>query len=65
MQGFSESRLPHFTTEDAEEILGTSDFLGLNFYSGGLVFPQEGDINWVSYYADKDTGSQGDANFYP
>jgi hypothetical protein len=56
--------LPHFTAADAAEVLGTSDFLGLNFYSGGMVFPQEGDINWVSYYADKDTGGHGDENFY-
>ena len=29
-QGFTESRLPEFTAEESQEILGSADFLGLN-----------------------------------
>lgn len=32
-QGFSRSRLPHFTPEEIEMIRGSADFLGLNYYS--------------------------------
>ena len=32
-QGFPESRLPSFTDEESAMILGSSDFLGMNFYT--------------------------------
>ena len=44
LQGFPESRLPHFTAEDSLEILGSWDFLGIDFYSSRLVYPEPGDI---------------------
>ena len=51
-QGFTESRLPHFTEEESLEILGSADFLGLNFYTTSLVYPTPPDqidpskMNW-------------------
>merc|ERR1712156_675625 len=35
LQGFPESRLPTFTAEESAEILGSHDFLGINFYTAG------------------------------
>ena len=53
-QGFEESRLPHFTEEDSAIILGSSDFLGINFYTAEVVYPEPSDISDVSFYADQD-----------
>ena len=36
-QGFPESRLPSFTEEDSAMILGSSDFLGMNFYTAQVT----------------------------
>jgi beta-glucosidase/6-phospho-beta-glucosidase/beta-galactosidase len=58
------SRLPHFTAEESAELLGSSDFLGINFYSSWVVYPEAGDINDVNYYADKDIGSYQDDTWY-
>ena len=38
-QGFSESRLPHFTEEESLEIQGSADFLGFNHYTSNLAYP--------------------------
>jgi hypothetical protein len=41
--------------------LGSTDFLGLNFYSSGLVYPADKDIkNDISYDADKGNGGARD-----
>ena len=37
-QGFPESRLPSFTEEESAMILGSSDFLGMNFYTAQVAF---------------------------
>ena len=37
-QGFPESRLPSFTDEESAMILGSSDFLGMNFYTAQVAF---------------------------
>ena len=37
-QGFEESRLPTFSVEDSAMILGSSDFLGMNFYTAQVTF---------------------------
>ena len=36
-QGFGQSRLPDFTPTQQEVVAGSSDFLGLNIYTGYLV----------------------------
>ena len=43
-QGFEESRLPAFSEEDSAMILGSSDFLGMNFYTAQVTF--EGGAFW-------------------
>ena len=63
-QGFKKSRLPKFTTDEKAEILGSSDFLGINFYTSRMVIPKLGDINMVSYYEDKDIFTEPDPNWY-
>jgi len=63
-QGFEESRLPHFSDEDSATILGSSDFLGINFYTSEVVYPQPSDITEVSFYADMDIGSYQDETWY-
>ncbi len=39
---------------------GTSDFFGLNFYSGGLVSPEAQSLFPPSYATDKDVREEGD-----
>ena len=56
-QGFVESRLPQFSDEDSAMILGSSDFLGMNFYTSAIVYPEIADINDVSFYSDQDVSS--------
>lgn len=63
-QGFPESRLPQFTEEDQQIILGSSDFLGMNFYTAQIVYPEMSDIEDVNYFADPDVGSYQEAAWY-
>jgi len=63
-QGFEESRLPSFTPEESEMIAGSSDFLGMNFYTANVVYPEESDIANVDYYADPDVASYKDDTWY-
>jgi len=63
-QGFEESRLPTFTPEEVEMVAGSSDFIGLNFYTCELVYPEEGDINIVSYDEDDDLVNYQDPAWY-
>jgi len=64
-QGFEVSRLPQFTEEESEMLAGAFDFIGMNFYTSDIVFPQEcddGDCSpdnptACSYYCDQDIGS--------
>ena len=51
------SRLPQFSEEDSKMLAGSYDFIGMNFYTSDLVWPQESDINDVSYWSDQDIGS--------
>ena len=63
-QGFPESRLPSFTDEESAMILGSSDFLGMNFYTAQvdlkhcrqplycqIVYPEASDPELVDFYA--------------
>ena len=65
LQGLPESRLPEFTANDSAEILGSYDFLGINFYTSKIVYPEAGDITIPSYYEDQDVGESYDPNWYP
>jgi beta-glucosidase/6-phospho-beta-glucosidase/beta-galactosidase len=40
-QGFSKSRLPHFTADEVKMIHKTSDFFGINSYTSVLVTPND------------------------
>ena len=64
-QGFNQSRLPHFTAQESEEIKGSTDFIGINHYSSSYVYPMEYPIEEVSYYADRDLGTCQDPLWYP
>ena len=63
-QGFPESRLPHFTEEESIMIAGSSDFLGINFYTSNVVYPELSDLADVSFYADQDISSYQDPTWY-
>ena len=63
-QGFEESRLPHFSDEDSAMILGSSDFLGMNFYTAEVVYPETSDISDVSFYADQDVRTYQDETWF-
>ena len=63
-QGFQTSRLPTFTQEEEEMIAGSADFIGLNFYTCELVYPEEADIDIVSYDADDDLVNYQDPDWY-
>ena len=45
-------------------VAGSFDFLGLNTYSTQKVYPEEGDINTVSFYEDDGVGTYVDETFY-
>jgi len=63
-QGFPESRLPNFTEEESEMIAGSSDFLGINFYTSNIVYPKVSDIEDVSYFADPDVADEQHESWY-
>jgi len=65
LQGFEESRLPTFTANETAEIMQSSDFLGINYYSTWIVYPEVSDITCIDYYCDKDVGSYQDETWYP
>ena len=64
VQGFEESRLPHFSDEDSAMILGSSDFLGINFYTTNYAYPEISDLEDVSWTADQDVGNYQDEYWY-
>ncbi len=39
--------------------------MGINYYTSRLVVPENTDIQWVSYYKDKDLVSYQDKTWYP
>ncbi|CAG0918060.1 unnamed protein product [Notodromas monacha] len=63
-QGFPVSRLPAFTAEEIEYIKGTSDFLGINHYTSGIVYENINSINDVSFFADSDVAGFTDPTWY-
>merc|ERR1712241_93696 len=69
-QGFTESRLPHFTEDESAMIAGSCDFIGMNFYTADVVYPEvcecdpEVDENCPDYYCDQDVSSYQDESWY-
>ena len=45
-------------------VQGSSDFFGLNYYTGFIAFNQPSDINVVDYGADQDAGESQDPSWY-
>ena len=64
IQGFKESRLPQFTDKESSMILGSSDFLGINFYTANVVYPEINNISDIGFYADQDIGSYQDESWF-
>ncbi|XP_060578197.1 lactase/phlorizin hydrolase-like [Ruditapes philippinarum] len=58
-QGFKKSRLPEFTFQEKIFINGTYDFLGLNFYTSGMVTADKKTDEHGSYDDDKDIKGAG------
>ena len=52
--GFNNSRLPEFTTTESTVIKESYDFLGVNFYTTSIVYPDKQNISDISFYADSD-----------
>ncbi|KAL7570529.1 hypothetical protein ACA910_004304 [Epithemia clementina (nom. ined.)] len=46
------SRLPQWTEEDRELVLGSTDFVGLNYYSSLLAATPAHEASWSGYWAD-------------
>jgi len=63
-QGFPKSRLPEFTELEKQQLKGSADFFGLNFYTSNMAKNKVQDINWISYDADKDTESYQDPAWF-
>lgn len=57
--GLSKSRLPAFTEAEMAEINGTSDFLGLNYYSSSIAEHKELSNNG-GYFDDQDLATSQD-----
>ena len=64
LQGYPESRLPTFTEDDSALILGSADFLGINYYTGQYARPVETNIDDVDYYSDMDATTVADPTWY-
>ena len=45
-------RLPQFTAAEQEELRGSADFLGLNYYSSFLASTPEHEATYGGYWAD-------------
>jgi len=63
-QGFTMSRLPFFTAQESAEISGSSDFLGINYYTAELVYPANEGYDEVSYYKDDDVEYYQDPSWF-
>lgn len=63
--GLSQSRLPVFTAAEKQQLNGSADFFGLNFYSSEYVKEQIYPSNLVGYETDKDiVAFQDKENWY-
>ncbi|XP_023324744.1 lactase-phlorizin hydrolase [Eurytemora carolleeae] len=64
LQGLNISRLPEFTPEESAMIAGSTDFIGLNFYTSNIVYPGEEDISTPSYFTDDGVKDYQDSTWY-
>jgi len=67
-QGFNTTRLPEFTEQEKSEISGSSDFLGINHYTTGLVFPtnlDSPDNDKMGWPYDSGVSCTVDKKWYP
>ncbi|XP_064620975.1 lactase/phlorizin hydrolase-like [Lineus longissimus] len=61
LQNLTKSRLPEFTADEKKNISGTSDFIGLNFYTAAIISDDPTKpINPANY--DNDKGVAGEAD---
>ena len=65
LQGFNQSRLPHFTDEESALVLGSADFLGLNIYTAYLMYEKDQGTSEVSYLLDSDTAAEYPDSWVP
>ena len=63
-QGFSKSRLPEFTAAEIQQLKGSADFFGLNYYTSGYIRNKVQDINLISYDTDKDVEGYQDPAWF-
>ncbi len=63
-QGYNPSRLPVFTAEEKLLVQGSSDFFGLNYYTGSLTVEKIQDISIVDYSADQDIEASYNPSWY-
>ncbi|XP_061162615.1 uncharacterized protein LOC133171833 [Saccostrea echinata] len=63
VQNFTNTRLTPFTDEEQRMIKGTTDFLGLNFYTSSVVYPEDKGFTDISYDADKDVGGRQESSW--
>ncbi|XP_046643173.1 cytosolic beta-glucosidase-like [Daphnia pulicaria] len=63
-QGYNPSRLPVFTAQEKLLVQGSSDFFGLNYYTGSLTIEKIQDISIVDYGADQDIEASYDPAWY-
>jgi beta-glucosidase/6-phospho-beta-glucosidase/beta-galactosidase len=45
-------RLPHFSTAERKDLIGSADFFGLNYYSSMLASNPDSEANFGGYWAD-------------
>ncbi|XP_060532760.1 myrosinase 1-like [Cylas formicarius] len=63
-EGLSQSRLPQFTDTQVEFIKGTSDFFGLNMYTGYMVqYTDDYQANPPTYWGDKGGNTYSDPSW--
>lgn len=62
-QGYPWSRLPKFTPEEIEYVKGTSDFLGLNYYTSRMVEAPANPNTYPIIYDDSRANAYGDPSW--
>lgn len=61
-EGRRKSRLPSFSPVELEQVRGSSDFLGINYYTSGYAFDGDEQTSWIgepSRWRDQNTYGYG------